>query len=89
MTSCILTVIKNETLHFSDKSQGTISVFAISENNVKVTLKNLLYETNETTLTPDFPLGVSNEFIGKRAEITVKGGKLCIIWNGSSDDCLK
>ncbi len=84
-----LTVIKNETCFFSDKCQGTISVFAVSESNVKATLKNLLYETNEAKVTPDYPIGVSNEFIGKRAEITVKGGKLCIIWNGSSDDCLK
>ena len=44
--------------------------------------ENLLYQLNDSDLTPDYPLGVSNEFIGKKATVSVKKGKICVIWNG-------
>lgn len=76
-----ITVIKNQKITFSENNTGVISVFAVSDTAKKVTLKNLFYETENTELTPDYPLGVSNEFIGKASEISVSEGKLCVIWN--------
>ena len=35
---------------------------------------------SEAVLTNDTPIGVSNEFVGERAEITVAGGTLLIMW---------
>ncbi len=78
-----LTVIKDNSIEFSSDCCGNISVFAVSEEAKGVTESNLLYELNNATLSPDFPLGVSNEFISKNAVISVKKGKLCIIWNGT------
>lgn len=77
-----LTVIKNTSVTFSMTNTGNISVFAVSGNAKGVTINNLLYEVNNIELTPDFPLGISNEFIEKAANISVADGKLCIIWNG-------
>lgn len=81
-----LTVIKNGKITFSEENTGVISVFAVSEKARGVTLKNLFYETEKAELTPDYPLGVSNEFIGKKAEITVSDGKICVIWNNENAD---
>ena len=81
-----LTVIKENTISFSDKNQGVISVFAISEKAEGVDLSGLLYSLKNAELTPDYPLGVSNEFIGENACITVNHGKLCIIWNGKNGE---
>ncbi len=76
-----LTVIKESTITFTDNNQGIVSVFAISEKAEGVNLSGLLYSLENASLTPDYPLGVSNEFIGKNAKIAVNKGKLCVIWN--------
>lgn len=79
-----LTVIKNNKISFTDDNKGLISVFACSGTASDVTELNLLYELKNVELTPDYPLGVSNEFIGKNAVVSVGNGKLCIIWNGKN-----
>lgn len=76
-----LTVIKNNKICFTENNKGLISVFACSGRASGVSEQNLLYELNNAELTPDFPLGVSNEFIGKKSTISVEDGKICIIWN--------
>ncbi len=77
------TVIKNRRITFTKENKGIISVFAVSGEAEGVTEKGLHYELENTTLSPDFPLGVSNEFVGEDAYIEVKNGKLCIIWDAS------
>ncbi len=77
-----LTVIKDDKIQFTDDNKGLISVFACSGTASGVCEHNLLYELNNGDLTPDYPLGVSNEFIGKNATVSVKNGKICVIWNG-------
>ncbi|HHV51817.1 MAG TPA: thiamine diphosphokinase [Candidatus Avimonas sp.] len=43
-----------------------------------LTVKNAGYEVCDYVLTPDFPVGVSNEFIGRVVEISFKDGILLI-----------
>lgn len=71
--------IKNETVRLSGKPGAYLSVFAISGAAEGVCIKNTKYEIDNATLTPEFPLGVSNEFTDKEAEISVKNGALIII----------
>ena len=73
-----LSVHKNESIAYDEKENGIISVFAFSES-ATVSEKGLLYELDNERLTNNFPLGVSNEFIGKQAEITVHSGTVLII----------
>jgi thiamine pyrophosphokinase len=77
-----LIVIKETAINFNEENKGIISIFSLSENAVGVSASNLLYELENSELTSTFPLGVSNEFIGKPAKISVKKGTLCVIWNG-------
>ena len=75
------TVIRNETLKLNEHMNGFISVFAVNGEAKGVTLKNLKYELDDVTLKPGYPVGVSNEFTGKCAEITVENGMLLVIIN--------
>ena len=77
-----ITVIKNSSISFKKKSSGIVSLFALSGIAEGVTIDGLLYTLNDARLTPDFPLGVSNEFIDKESTISVKDGVLTIIFEG-------
>lgn len=76
--SC-LTVIKDAEITFDDKCTGDISVFAFGGKAMGVTEKNLKYEVEDVDLVPEVSLGVSNLFIGKRASVSVKSGKLLVV----------
>ena len=77
----LVTVIKNGTLRFPAGCAGTVSVFCHGSDARGVTLTGLYYPLENGTLTPGFPLGVSNHFTGEEAAITVKGGSLLILWD--------
>jgi len=72
-------LVKDESISVPFRDNGYVSVFSYSQKAEGVTLKNLKYEITDAVLTNKFPIGVSNEFIGKPAEITVKEGILLII----------
>lgn len=80
------TAVRNGSVYFSNVASGNISVFSASGKISGVTLKGLLYELDNAVLDFDFPLGVSNEFIGENAEIAVSNGTAIVIWNGGIND---
>ena len=45
-----------------------------------VTLEGVLYPLENAVLEYSFPLGVSNEFTGTTAKMSVKNGTMLIIW---------
>lgn len=81
-----LTVIKNDSISFTSDCSGNISVFSVCNKSVGINETGLLYEVSNGVITADFPLGVSNEFIGKNASISVENGKMCIIWDIKTGD---
>ncbi len=81
-----LTVIKQNKITFTKENTGIISIFAVSDIAVGVNVSNLLYSLENADISPDFPLGVSNEFTGKNATVSVEKGKLCLIWNGKNGE---
>ena len=66
-------------------AKGYISIFALSGVAKGVSIKGLLYELNDAEITPYFPVGVSNEFIGKESKISVTDGILTIIFEETKD----
>lgn len=77
----IATVITNEKFCVPKSACGGVSVFAYGGNASGVTLKGLKFPLENATLTPEFPIGVSNETVtGKQAEITVKQGSLLVFF---------
>jgi len=60
--------------------EGIISVFALGGPASGVCLRGLKYELENTHLNSDYPLGVSNEFIGRPAYIGTEHGDLLVIY---------
>ncbi len=74
-----ITAIKNDTIRYAADSQGTLSLFALGERAEGVSIKGMKYLLEDAVVTNDFPIGISNEFIGEEAEITVRNGMLLLI----------
>ena len=76
----MVTVVKNGKITFPAGCSGTISVFCMGPDAVGVTETGLFYGIEDGVFTSGFPLGVSNHFTGKKAEISVKNGSLLVLW---------
>ncbi|MBQ2964311.1 MAG: thiamine diphosphokinase [Clostridia bacterium] len=74
-----VTAARNCTLRFDKNASGYISLLPWGSQSCIVTLKGLKYGLDRAPLPCDRPLGISNEFTGKAAEITVHGGTAVII----------
>lgn len=80
----ICTVIKNGKMRFSPENSGYLSVFAFAGTAFGVDLAGLKYPLANHTLESDFPLGVSNEFLGESARVFVREGMLLLVWDAKN-----
>ena len=85
----VITAITNDRLCFEKISCGYVSVFSCSIKAEGVTLCGLKYELNNAVLTNTFPIGVSNEFIGRESSITVSNGTLFIVFPKEAKERIK
>ena len=76
-----VTLLRGGTITLPAREKGDISVFAFGGEAKGVRIKGLKYELEKGTLTPGFPLGVSNSFIGKNAEVSVEDGDILIVYD--------
>ena len=76
----IITAIHNSKLSLPSTNTGKIGVFAHSSTARGVDISGLKYTLDKGEISPDFPLGVSNEFVGENARISVTDGTLIIVW---------
>jgi len=76
-------------IEFPKGCEGYISVFSNRTISNGVTIKGLKYTISNTDFSSSTTLGTSNEFIGKRAEISVTNGNLLITWNQDTDSFIK
>ncbi len=72
-------IVQNETVWFQESASGYLSLFSMGEKAEGVTIRNMKYELDRAELTNSYPIGISNEFIGKRASVTVEKGTLAAI----------
>ena len=77
----LVTVVREGGIAFAAGAEGTVSVFCHGAPARGVNLRGLYYPLTNGTLTSGFPLGVSNEFTGKAAEISVEEGSLLVFWH--------
>lgn len=77
-------VIKDSFIEFEVGSHGLVSVFSVSEKSEGITLQGLKYSLENAELSSNFPLGVSNEFTGEKARISVKKGSILVMWEDTA-----
>ena len=73
----LILLARQETITFPEKWQGYLSLFG--ERAEGVTIRDMKYLLDGAVLTNEFPIGVSNEFIGKAGRVTVEKGTLLIV----------
>ena len=72
-------LLKNGSIEVAGECGNHFSAFAFGGEAVDVTIRGLEYECEGVTLTPEFPLAVSNRFIGKVGQVEVKRGALLLM----------
>lgn len=69
-------VMEDEERRFGASMRGYLSLFSMGEKAQGVDIRGMKYELNDAAITNDFPIGISNEFIGQEAVVRVKRGQL-------------
>ena len=77
-----VTAVRDGSLSFPALSCGTLSVFAVGGDAKGVSIAGAYYPLSDATLSPTFPLGVSNSFVGKPVSVTVNDGTLLTFAEG-------
>lgn len=79
------TALRDGRLTFPASMSGYLSVFCNSGTARGVTLANLKYPLSDYDMSGSFPIGVSNEFLGTQASVSVKQGSLLLLWEEKGD----
>lgn len=74
----VYTAIRNGSVVLPAQERGILSVFCLGGDAAGVTIRGAQYELENAVLTADFPLGVSNHFVGKEIEVSVRSGSLLL-----------
>ena len=82
----VCTAVTDGELRFPAGLAGYLSVFCSGAPARGVTLSGLKYPLDRADLTAAYPLGVSNEFTGESARVSVERGTLLVLWQGADAD---
>lgn len=74
--SSMIFVMKDEEVRFQPTMEGYLSLFSLGKEAKGVSIRGMKYPLEDYTMTNDFPIGVSNEFIGEQGIITVEEGEV-------------
>lgn len=76
----MMLVVKDEAVRFKKGLEGYLSLFSLVGESKGVSIRGMKYNLDNATISNDFPIGISNEFVGEECEITVEDGCLvCMI----------
>lgn len=76
----MILVLQNEAIHLNRNLSGFLSLLCLGKEAKGVNIENMKYPLKDYHMTNDFPIGISNEFIGQEAVISVEDGELvCVI----------
>ncbi len=85
----LIRAIRNETVRFPKEMRGYFSALALSDQCIGVTERGFKYIVTDVVLNNTMPTGLSNEFVGTEAEISVCEGTLLLMYDyGAAARCL-
>lgn len=76
----VVTAVADGEVRFAASAEGGVGVFAADGTAHGVTIKGLKYTLENAVLTAEFPVGVSNSFIGEESVVAVKKGTLFVVF---------
>ncbi len=77
----VITAICGGTVYFDPGHTGFVSVFSYSDRCTGVCIRGMKYELEHAELSNRFPLGVSNEFLGTPASVSVAEGIAILVYD--------
>ncbi|MBQ0038463.1 MAG: thiamine diphosphokinase [Clostridiales bacterium] len=72
------TAICNGSMTFPARARGILSVFCLGTDAEGVAIEGGQYTLQDAVLTAEFPLGVSNHFVGQAITVSVRSGLLLL-----------
>lgn len=72
----MILVLMDESVELQKGLEGYLSLFSLTEESVGVTIRGMKYPLEQAVIRNDFPIGISNEFTGETAVISVEKGQL-------------
>ena len=82
----VVYTVYNDTLTIPRREGWALSVFAWGGDARGVDLADVKYPLDNWTMTPDYPLGVSNEFAAASATVRVREGLLLVVLSDRSHE---
>ena len=76
----IATAVRDKCFAFPETMKGPLAVFCNSGRAEGVNMTGVKYALEDAVITGDFPVGVSNQFLGEAGAISVKQGSLVLMW---------
>ena len=81
----VATALRGTSIQFPAAMSGFLSTFCNSGTATGVTIRGMKFDLEEGEMSGSFPMGVSNEFVGKEASVSVKEGSLILLWEEKGD----
>ena len=72
----LIFVLKDEQISFRPTMEGYLSLFTLGQEARGVSITGMKYTLQDAVIRNDFPIGISNEFIGEQGTVTVEDGEL-------------
>ncbi|MCH5342250.1 MAG: thiamine diphosphokinase [Acetatifactor sp.] len=72
----MILVLMDESVEFQKGLEGFLSLFSLTDESVGVTIRGMKYPLEQAVVRNDFPIGISNEFTGEAAVVSVEKGQL-------------
>ena len=80
----VITAINSCALFFDENASGYISLMPFGCEKANVTLSGFKYDVERCDLPCNRPLGISNEFTGDSARLTVHSGTVVAVWENTA-----